>query len=338
MTLPKFSFEHVHSHKKGRWVRYKFKECWTLVLCLIALRGRTGAVVIHNWWSNETLRFTREFSEKNNAEIEPPLLQASILEPHSASRIRRLLAAIFASLLCALPINWLAVLTRLAMPKGVKTIIVYCDGHLSGFLLALAASANSCFTGTLQHGLYRYDDVGSRMIVKNFVSDRMYVWDEPTQKVFLDAGYESKRLMRVGEYGFEKGRAAIFEEGNLAIICPPYQLEALPTFKNIESILARRIQTLWSLHPLVRRSFPTSKIFDWDKITILPTFAICGDSGVIMEALARNIPVIAINDRNLCSVNLSFQEANYVDCDQLNILIYRAIDSINADRAKFGFL
>jgi hypothetical protein len=334
---PKFKFIHAGSNKPLAWPKYKLKECWALVLCFLQLRGQEGAVVVHNWYSNDTLKFTHEFHGRRAAKVAPKLEEATIIEAHAIAKTLRFLAIGLATLLALFPVATIIAITRMLLPPKIKTLVIFCDGHLSGFALVLAARAQGAETLTLHHGLYRSDDKGSIMGILNFVADRICLWDGSTRQAFLDAGVAQDRLLQVGEYGFGKLSSEAAQKANLALLCPPYNLRLLGIFKHLSSVLSEDIQTVWSLHPMLRADHKDLSQVTVATVAPRPSVVICGDSGALMDALARNIPVITIADRPLAVAHLTLNEAKTVDRTTLDGLWGLAQRSLKEDRLMFGF-
>lgn len=336
-TIPTFIFEHAGSHKALAWPKYKLKECWTLVLCILALRGQSGAVIVHNWRGEAARKFTREFRDRRAAKADPHFGDAPIIESHAPGALVLLLTLVPAVILMLLPVRSIVRAAEALVPKKIGPLVVYCDGHLSGFALVLAARARGKLTMTLHHGLYRSDDRGSLMGIRNFVSDRICLWDQLTMQAFLDAGFDKARLLHTGEYGFGGLDRAEPSKPDRIILCPPYNLNQFSVFKKFERLLPDKTEILWSLHPILRADHGNLPQAVMVTVTPKPAFAICGDSGVLMEALARNIPVITIADRPLTSAHLPFFDVENVDAAALSKLMDRARKGLASDRARFGF-
>jgi hypothetical protein len=319
------------------WARYKLKECWTLTLCLAKLRGRRGPCIAHNWWMGRQIRFSREFLARRAAQMDPQLAAAGLVEPHDTPTVPRLLALGPALLLALLPVHWIIAFVAALSRKDGAPLVIYCDGHLSGFALALAARRNGSATATLHHGLYRLDDPGSLMGIRNFVSDRICLWDQRTEQAFLAAGIAPERLARVGEYGFGALSADGPAEAGLVILAPPYDARQLPLFRQLENALPGNGRAVWSLHPALRADHPELAVTSVAAATPRPALAICGDSGALMDALARGIPVVSVSDRPLATAHLALGQAAAIDTAALLRLMDRAKASLARDRAVFGF-
>lgn len=319
------------------WARYKLKECWTLTLCVAKQRHRLGPYVAHNWFAGRQIRFSREFLARRAVAVDPRLAAAGLVEPHVTPIVLRLLALVPAALLALLPVPWIIACVAALSRKDGEPLVVYCDGHLSGFALALAARRNGSATCTLHHGLYRMDDPGSLMGIRNFVSDRICLWDRCTEKAFLAAGFAPERLTLVGEYGFGALSADGPVDEGLAILCPPYDARQLPLFRHLLTVLPQGLRAVWSLHPSLRAGHPELALTSVAEARPRPGLAICGDSGALMDALARGIPVVTISDRPLATAHLTLEQAAAVDTETLIKLAQLAKASLESDRACFGF-
>lgn len=335
--IPKFNFLHAGSNKPLAWPKYKLKECWTLILCLLQLPRQESALIVHNWYGGTALKFTRDFRDRRAPKANSQLQEARIIEAHALAQPLRFLALGLAVFLALLPVAGIVTITRMLLPAQLKTLVVYCDGHLSGFALVLAARARGSQTLTLHHGLYRNDDQGSIMGIRNFVADRICLWDVCTRQSFVDAGVAQERLLQVGEYGFDGLSSTEEQQTDLALLCPPYDAHQFEVFKHLNSVLPTGIQAVWSLHPMLRAEYR-----DLPQVTVAaadprPSVAICGDSGALMDALARHIPIVTVADRQLSGAHLTLQEAKTVDQATLKAVIDRAGKSLAADREFFGF-
>ena len=336
--MPGFTFLHAGSDKPFAWPRYKLKECWTLALCLLKLSKVDGPVIVHNWWNDGALKFTHEFKERRAAQVDPRLTDAPIIRPHGATTFTRALALAPALLLALLPMRTLLALVRMCMRDSIGPLVVYCDGHLSGFLLVLAARAKGATTLTLHHGLYRPDDKGSVMGIRNFVSDYICLWDGHTKRSFEEVGVDADRLLQVGEYGFGNLKANGETKKKLAMLCPPYDVRQIGLFRHVETLLQGDFQTKWSLHPMLRADHPDLSQAKVAAIDPRPAVAICGDSGVVMDALARGIPIITVSDRPLATTHLTPKAATGVDAATIGTLIRQAHENLANDQRAFGFV
>lgn len=335
--LPRFRFEHAGSHKPLAWPKYKLKECWTLVLCLMALRGQGGAVIVHNWLGASARRFTEDFHARRAAKVDPDLCAAPVVAPQDAGRFMQMLAVPLALLLMLLPLRAIVAVTRALLRPDIGPLVVYCDAHLSGWALVLAARRRGARTITLHHGLYRSDDIGSRMGVNNFVADHICLWDRATRQVFVAAGVAPERLLQTGEYGFAQGTPQPGAQTGRILLCPPYDAQLIAVFRDLGAQLPAASETFWSLHPMLRAAHGDLNQVELRKLSPAPSVAICGDSGVLMDALACGIPILTIADRPLAAVNLTLAQAAEIDTRRLCDCIAAARASFAADRMRFGF-
>lgn len=330
-----FFFTDPNRPGQSAWLRYKLKECWTLVLSLVRLRGQEGPVVLHNWWGGRALGFSHEFLESRAALADPRLAGAGLVEAQAGSGKARLWALVPAAFLMLLPVAWLVGLARLALPRGLGPLVVYCDGHLSGFVLVRAARGRGIATATLHHGLYRADDPGSIMGIRNFTADRIYLWDACTEESFRMAGTDPARLFRTGQYGFGALTPDGAQDPDCVILCPPYDARWLGLFDRLAGLLPGR--TLWSLHPLLREAHADRDQAPVATASPRPGLAICGDSGAVMDALARGLPTITVAERPLTRAHLTPAEADGIDAPALTALATEARAALAEDRERFGF-
>lgn len=307
-----------------------------LALCLVLLRGKSGKLILHNW-STSHLRFTEEFRELRAYQIDPKLRDADILVPHRLSAVARCLAVFPALAFFLLSLRRVVRLVGRLIPDDVEVLVTFCDAHLAGFVTSLAAKGVHAKTYTLHHGLYRADDKGSTMGVRNMVSDQILLWDRATLSEFELAGYEGDRLRIVGQYGFSDPDPNGVHDENLILLCPPYDPGKVTIFEGLQRLFPEATDTRWSLHPRLRPLYPAFKQAPLLTTTPKSKLAICGDSGVLMDALARSIPIITVSERRLGSAHLTYEQVSEVDSAALQKLTQLAIESLPEDRANFGF-
>lgn len=269
--------------------------------------------------------------------MDPKLAKAPILLAHDQSVLLRALALTVALALTFLPVAAIVVLARGFLPRHLGPLVVYCDAHLSGFVLVLAARDRGEMSYTLHHGLYRGDDRGSIMGLRNFVSDRICLWDDFTLEAFARTGSSPERLLKVGEYGFGKLSSKGACKDGLVLMAPPYDAAQLALFRQLETVLPDGTQTLWSLHPILRSDHPELPQATIAMTDPKPSVAICGDSGAIMDALSREVPILTVAERPLGRAHLSHLAASTIGPGQLAVLLTIARDGLNDDRMRFGF-
>lgn len=307
-----------------------------LVLCLLALRGKSGPQVLHNW-APSTMRFTQGFNNSRAGRDGLPVKTTEILEPYALAIGLKALSAIPAMLLVVLPTNWIVYIVRWLVPSRISSLVLYCDAHLAGFAITLAMRRRGAATYTLHHGLYRTSDRGSVMGVRNMVSDQILLWDEVTCQEFEKAGFESDRLRIVGQYGFSDTTPDTACDDQLILICPPYDSAVVARFKALEQLLPGNVEARWSLHPMLRAAYSDYPLGSLATSAPRPKLAVCGDSGVLMEALGRHIPIITVSERPLSAAHLTYDEVDSASEAVLTGLIDLATESLPLDRAKFGF-
>jgi hypothetical protein len=334
-----FFFKHAGKATALAWFRYKAKECWFLArsVCHVAETGTTS-LILHNSVASK-LRITKDFVETRTAGLGLADAQfATIAAP--CSRPTALQAALAVALLL-LPVRvmkaWVqAILAR--RPALPGTVVVFCDAHLAGFVLVEALRALGVNTATLQHGLYRTDDIGSRMAFENFVADRILLWDAFTKQAFLDFGLPETRLQVCGQYGFShllKRRETAQAENSVAI-CPPYDKARVPFFLNLAKATPPGGEIRYSLHPILRRAYPDLQPEPLTAMTPRPSVSVCGDGGVIMDSLACGIPVISVGPRRLAGAHL-FADAPVPTAQEWDALVEIARASFKKDLRLFGF-
>lgn len=335
--MPPFTYVHAG---RGGWadgVRYRLKECWILLLVLVplALRGH-GTVMVHNSITRNR-RFTDDFIARRAgpAGVAPDM----VLDAFGRALWWRGLAALLAVPLAALPRGALVALARTFLAgraRRLDEVVQFFDAHLSGFVLALALKRLGVRTATLQHGLYLASDRGSMMGLRNFVSDRVFLWDPFTEAEFRTAGHDPARLIRTGQYGF-CDRAVGRAQGSTRIaLCPSYHPEDVALFRTIAAGLPGDSDLVFSLHPLLRTRFKDLAPVPIAEMTV-PRVAICGDSGAILDCLSRGIPVITVAERALTEVHLGPAEAETLSPAGWARLLEAAPTALQRDRVTFGF-
>ncbi|MEM7237447.1 MAG: hypothetical protein AAF501_06450, partial [Pseudomonadota bacterium] len=242
--------------------------------------------------------------------------------------------------LVLLPLGVLQRLTGLALAgrtRALRQVFVFCDSHLSGYLLCRALEARGVATASLQHALYRADDPGSAMNVHNRAARRILLWDRATEAELAAAGHPPARLHRIGAYGFGHLTADAPADAGLVAFCPPYDARWLALFRTLADQLPAPGRHFFSLHPLLAARHPDIPARPVALAEPRPAVAICGDSGVIMDCLARGIPVLSIAARPLATTHLNPEEAGALQPQALRPLLDAARAALAADRAAFGF-
>lgn len=339
MTMPPFLYVHAGTPGLLDRIRYKLKECWLLVLVLIplALRGR-GTTVVHNSVRTNT-RFTDDFIARRAEALD--LTPDFRIDAFQGGILRHGLGAMLAAMLALVPRPMLLRLVRWVLRRragDLKTVVLFFDAHLSGFLLALSLRDLGVRVLTLQHGLYLRDDRGSMMGIRNFVSDGVLLWNEVSAEEYRRAEHADERLILSGQYGFSHlGGTEALPPSDRVALCPPYSPKDVPLFQTIAGHLPPRVSAVFSLHPLLRSAFAALDPQPISEMAPPPRAAICGDSGAIMDCLARRIPVVTVAERTLASAHLTPHEAQSASPDDWQRLIETARSNLEADRVAFGF-
>jgi len=339
---------HYQDHKRTHErlmpkLKYRLKESWIIAI-LFSRRwtaDRKQLTLLLNVFEKSSMEEIAEsFALQRRCRAAVGAQSIAIVSSVRASTARKLLTLPLAILFTLLPyravIALAAVLARLKGPRD--SIGVFCDSHLSGFLMVHALRRIGVRNWSLQHGLYRADDLGSEMAFANQCSDQLFIWDEPTEAVFRRMD-KAGAVRRVGQYKYaidnidqDRPRA-----GCLIGLCPPYDETKLAIFTAIERELTLKYDVIYSLHPSLRHLVGQSKVAQVAAWPEKPVAVISGDSGVILDCLARNIPVITISDRKLASTGRSYEQLRNGDEDW-PALIRDATRALEADRLRFGFL
>ena len=337
--MKEFFFGHAGKATALSWFRYKAKECWFLArsVCQVA-ETDSAALILHNSVASKT-KISEDFVATRAANLDlADARYATIAE--NCGRPAALQAA-FALALLLLPVRvmtaWVqAILAR--RPALPGTVVVFCDSHLAGVVLVGALKNLGVKTATLQHGLYRADDIGSRMAFENFVADRILLWDAFTKQEFLDFGLPEARLRVCGQYGFSHliARRETAQAGNAVTLCPPYDQARVPFFLDLAKAMRPGVEIRYSLHPILRKSYPDLRAGSLAAMTPRPSVAVCGDGGVIMDSLACGIPVISVGPRRLAGAHL-FADAPAPSRQDWDALVETAKASFNEDLRHFGF-
>ena len=334
-ALPTFTYAPSGHRGWPGWLRFKFKECWILVrLLLEAWPPSERAVVLHNSFTGQ--HFTDAFLDHKAMEAEPALAGATKITPSSG--VSAAFALVPALLLTCLPVPVLCRVSR-ALLRRRAFAVIYCDAQLSGFVLALAYRLQGTPTATLHHGLYQHDHSVSMVGIANFVADRAFLWNEVTREAFLRGGVDEERIQVVGQYGWRvRSASKAVTEPRRIHLCPPFDEAELPLYQQISKVLAPAWKTGFSLHPLLRARHAALEPQAIATLSPAPAAAICGDSGAIMDCLARHIPVVTIGGRNLATTHFRPDEAEGMTSDEWRSAIERATQSLPRDRARFGFV
>ena len=335
-----FFFGHAGTASALAWVRYKAKECWFLArsVCHV-LEGDKVALILHNSVQTKS-RITEDFVANKAAEL--GLATARFATIAAPCRRTAPLQALFAGLLLLLPIRVMTNLVKAILarrPVLPSRVVVFCDAHLAGFVLVEALKELGVTTETLQHGLYRADDIGSRMAFKNLVADRILLWDDFTKEAFLDFGVPAARLEVCGQYGFSHllRQRETAQAQDAVAICPPYDNAKVPFFLDMAKVVPRAAEIRYSLHPILQKIYPDLHAEPLANMTPRPAVAVCGDGGVIMDSLACGIPVISVGPRPLAGAHV-FPDTPVSSPKDWAALVERARACFQHDLQSFGFL
>jgi len=337
-----FVYETHEKYSILRQAKYRLKECWTLVL-LWFLPWHTEnyqPVILHNSLAKPWhFKLTQNFVESKTGRDSIGGRRASIVSVLDAGIFIRFLSACIAIPIMLLPNSVLMAISRVIMSYRLNKytppiIILFCDAHLSGFILVLALKSLDCATATLQHGLYRRDDKGSTMAFKNFVADRILLWDCITAKEFSACGYAGRSEV-VGQYKVKSQDQRFTMKQDLVFFCPPYDERLLEYFLVLAKRLGQKFDVLMSVHPLLRHRVHL-KVQSIVGVKQLPSVSICGDSGVIIDCLAMGVPVISVGERSLCACHLEPNMLPALSVNDFNRLRKCAADNLMDDSKRFG--
>lgn len=334
-----FLFEHAGGTGVFAWLKYKAKESFLLARMVVALLGAQALdLAIHNSVSSKRHITTGFLSERADGYFDQNIELVNII-PQSA--LTHFIATVLAIILFISPIfvmcRLVSLIFRTTRPRA-RSVLVFCDAHLSGFVMCLALKEQSIPTATLQHGLYRSDDSGSTMALSNFVADRIFLWDEITWAEFIGSGVDPSRIEIAGSYGFGQlgDRRLLPVDERLAFLCPSYHYHSVDDFIQLQQSLPSIFVVKYSLHPTLRQKFQHLSMQPMGAADPRPIVAICGDSAVIMHSLACDIPVITVGKRKMASVHLWLDQTHPSEKDWI-YLIKRARQSLDEDRRRFGF-
>ncbi|WP_417270760.1 hypothetical protein [Celeribacter sp.] len=337
--MSRFIFAHAGRTGSLAWLRYKAKESWYLAraLCLIG-QADAPVVVLHNSVTSN-LRISREFLSLRAEGL--GLHGAQLLVVPGTFRRSDIRTVLTALLLLVLPLSAMQRLTRkrlAAWATGIETLVIFFDGHLSGYVLARASKDLGLETATLQHGLYRHDDVGSRMALANFSSDTVYLWETITRDEFIRFGVAPGRLHVCGQYGFSHltARQNDPQSTDMVALCPPYDRDRVGDFADFATKLVPGREIQFSLHPILTKAFPDLRSERLAAMSPRPDVSICGDSAVILDSLSCGIPVISVGPRALARTHIFFTDPKPTESEWEDIML-KAKAAYNDDLQTFGF-
>ena len=334
-----FLFEHAGTTGLFTWMKYKAKESFLLSRIVGSLlRATAPHLAVHNSVFAKKHITDGFLTERAGEYFGKDIV---LVDPTRQSGSSIFFEISLTFVLFLIPILWmrLVIVAMLRKKSGsVSSVLVFCDAHLSGFVLCLALKELGVATATLQHGLYRSDDKGSVMALHNFVADKIFLWDEKTRKEFIKFGVDPHRIEITGSYGFGilASRRHTPVQENLIFLCPSYDHRSLEDFLKIHESIPSTFVVKYSLHPILRAIFPHLKAEPLNKAAPRPVVAVCGDGAVIMDSLACGIPVVTIGERKMASVHFRLDQFNPSANDWME-LIKRAKLSIEEDRGQFGF-
>lgn len=334
-------FVYAHAGRTGplAWLRYKAKESWYLARALCLLGQSDAQIsVLHNSVASK-LQITQEFLSLYAEDL--GLHSARLLVVPGTCGRSGVMSMLTALIFFVLPLAAILRLTRARLSAAVtrvETVVIFFDGHLSGYVLARALKELGIKTATLQHGLYRNDDVGSRMALANFSSDTIYLWEAFTRDEFIRNGAATERLHVCGQYGFSHlaARKGDPQSAKLVALCPPYDRDRISDFVDLAASLTPAYETRFSLHPILTTSFPDLRSERLATMSPRPDVSICGDSAVILDSLSCGIPVISVGPRALAHTHLSFTDPRPTESDWEG-LVRNAKAAYSDDLRTFGF-
>lgn len=333
-------------HVSGRfdWLKiviYRLKECWSFSILIFFPWKRSGDVlVVHNYCSKYQLQsITDNFVqllELRNDEV-------STISVLGVTRMRRIIGFICSPVVFLLPNEVLVELAKLKLRRDFRRgspteVVLFCDSHLAGWAFGSAVSALNVPLGTLQHGLYRRNDAGSKMAFQNFISDKIYLWDWATYEEFECLGYKD-RLQVVGQYKHPNLASKKYMEvdNSLVIICPPYDKASLVFFIGLSEVLQNWVNVKFSLHPKLARSSGLESC-NLSSMDAIPRLAVCGDSGVIVDCLVLGIPVVSVGVRRLCSQHLDIENIKNISKEAFRRIQEDASLNLDIDQKRFGVI
>lgn len=337
--MSRFVFAHAGRTDPLAWLRYKAKESWYLAraLCLLG-QSDARVAVLHNSVASK-LQITREFVSLHAEDL--GLHGARVLVVPGTCGRSGVMSVLTALVFFVLPLAAMQRLTHALLAAAVtevETTVIFFDGHLSGYILARALKDLGVKTATLQHGLYRHDDVGSRMALLNFSSDTIYLWEAITRDEFIRTGTAPERLHVCGQYGFLHltARKDDPQSTKLIALCPPYDRDRISYFVDLAASLSPACETRFSLHPILATAFPDLRSERLATMSPRPDASICGDSAVILDSLSCGIPVISVGPRALAHTHLFFTNARPTESEWEG-LVRKAKAAYGDDLKTFGF-
>lgn len=331
----------THEHMIPR-VRYRLKEMW--IIAILLSKRWTSNPCDRNLLVNVSAKDSMEaiarcFAGLPRCRRAVGACQIRIISSLKVGTLRRLATLPLALSLSLLTHGGVITLLSgfLAMKRPVGGIGIFCDSHLSGYLFAHAARRRGIATWSLQHGLYRADDPGSEMALLNQCTDEIFIWDEPTAAMLAQMG-RGQSVRRAGQYKYPVDYLSEGKQRDMRLIgiCPPYDEDLLPYFLDIADTLSHRFEIVFSLHPSLRHLVGRHRVVPIPQWERSPAAVICGDSGVILDCLVRNIPIVAISDRPLVRTRLSFIELDN-SAPNWSVLFSSAAIALKEDLTTFGF-
>lgn len=335
----KFVFEHAGSTGLLAWLRYKAKESWILARAVFLLRETdTPSIVLHNSVASK-YKISQDFVLRHASFLNYD--GARLITTMGARGLSMIVVAFIALGLFILPLKAMMVVVQmfLARPSAkFERVAIFFDGHLSGFILSLALNRLGVSTATLQHGLYRCDDAGSRMALANFASDKVFLWDDNTRNEFIRFGVAPERLHVCGQYGFSHlfARRKFGQNDALVALCPPYNKDKIGFFIDLAATLAPSLEVRYSLHSIMRSAVPHSRCEPLAQMVPRPRVSVCGDSAVILDSLASGIPVISVGPRALAATHFFFEDKVPKE-SEWEVILCKAEAKYKNDLRTFGF-
>jgi len=327
MYRMKFIYSEAVESRRMRYFRYIAKELYILG-CFISTHQSWINAVLHNSFHKKQISktFLRKKIHSNIEDI--------VYINHSPAAIIVFIRLLLLYFLHEKAFN--SYIIEMVSKRVGGELVIFCDGHLSGFILSNACIGLNKRSYTLCHALYRGDDNGSKMMINNCTST-IYISDEYTAKEFQKLG-KGSFVSRCSNYMTDVNARDLAAPRKTILICPPYCLQSTEAWVSVVRKMEKTTgyQFIFSLHPRNKKMFPDEKVVSLVDLDFRPDFAICGDSSVIIDCLSFNIPIVTVGLRPLSKVHIEQNHLSFLYGNELRNLSRRAEESLAHDRLSYS--
>lgn len=218
--------------------------------------------------------------------------------------------------------------------EALSEIVLYADGHFSGFLICKFFKMFDVSTSTLHHGLYSGSDIGSKMMLINSSANTLYSWNKSVTEEYLFFN-RALRIVDVSCVLYRKMEQEellkLFSERKdspIVRIAPLASSDKLLFFRNYFSALGCNIE--WSIHPIERNKLHKSGYVHTPIEKSAAGFCIVEGGTSAVDCLVNGIPIF-----NLSAYDVPMEQV-LGSCDKIDVLKKTAHENFLNDISKYN--